>query len=890
MEPKTSVWIMTNQLSKHFPVILTLLILLYIITATSYAATNTIDSESNLLPGTYKLSLIVFDPDERYPAELRFKLNDKGQVVTGTANYPTYNCSAVIKKATASNNGVSFTEEITVGQDDCSSMSYSITVNPSYLFKPNSHGYIKVVVLDDNKLIRTDQKRYNYTPTKYSSFRVKYKINGWDDISSSQNIACLNKYISLRNKTARGKKAHDILYSVVRKKNINDTYYSFIKRYPNSSHVPNAVEQMYINARQSNRLFSLFKQLKPILNNKKSIQNTYTLVKQEKDLKLLDEFHRQFSGHGVIALSDYTQEKAKLFRLSNKTSDYIAAYLLEKKGEDLVAALALSEGLEEIDEVRNNINTSGYYSSYESNTFAKAYRSLNTFPGYMRAYMLLGKQADLQKAVSLVVKTKTKSLPSYNLFHGHGFASANQERAAVTFFKIAQTIDTTQSYYAFIDTYPNSPQVNKAVAEIFNFVQQQNNEKTYLTFIQAFPKSAQAHEARNNILKFAKKSGDINAYRDVIRKFPDSIVAKEAIAAIFRLVSKKNTIVAYEGFLAEYPRSSEASNAVTAIFKLTCKQDTNEAYNTFIAQYPNSHLVTQAISQKLALIVKAHKYNIVKNKQAKIEEYKSFIANHPHSPSVSGAIAAIFNIRTKQNEISDFLAFLKNYPKSPEATKAISSIYKLVDKKRNIAGYDWFMNKFPYSPEAKQALLSMHNVAYEMAADIDTVTAYNDFIIAFPLAKEVEEANKRAYKIEKGSFTGTFKDEEKQAKSLLTLSKRIITKGSKLSSDDNIGYFLVANRMNDLLSEEFLGTEAALRYEESNERQRFQNKFMGKLDKLNRNLASINSNTSNLSRMLQSQSQMMNNHFEKAAQDRDMQNQITQQHRIWERTGDKYFY
>ena len=854
-----------------------------------YKANAAIDSESNLLPGRYTVSLIVFDSDERYLAKVNFSLSDNGNLTSGTVRYPIYKCESRTGKARATNNGVTFQEIITTGKNICQSMSYEINVNKGRLYKPYGQNFFSISVLDGKSRIKTDIKKYHYKPTKFAKFRIKYNIKGWKNISSSQNITLLNDYLKLRSKTSNGNKAHDVLYSVVQKKNVMGTYISFVKKYPRSPHLRNAVEKMYVMASKNGRIISLLKELKPIISDDLVIKHIYGLVKKDKSLTLLAEFQRQFSGNLVISSLEYKQEKAKLYRLSNNASDYITAYLLEGNMQDFIAAISLAEGIEEIDAIRDKLKNS-FYNSFELDTLIKGYRLLNTFPGYMRAFMLSDKQSDFSMATSRINGAEINNFPNYSLFTGHNFKSQNFDKAAAAFFEIAKKINTIKSYREFTSTYSNTIQANNAVSLAFQLTKQQNTTDAYLLFIQLFPAAEQATQARGSILIVAENKGDITSYKNVIKRFPNTTEAKKAVSAIYKLVSEQNTRKAYSTFIKQYPNFAEAKKARAAIYKLACQENTNNAYDAFIMQYPSSSLVSQAISKKLNLLVKSNKYSFMKNKETIVEEYKSFIESYPYSSSVSDAIVAIFNIRIKQNEIPSYLSFLKNYPESPEAIKVITSVYKLVHKERNISGYDWFMNKFPSSPEAKFALRSMHHVAYEIATDIDTVAAYNDFVIAFPLAKEMKEANKNAYKIEKGIYTGTFKNEEKQAKSLLTLSKRIVAKGRNISSDENIGYFLVANRMNDLLIDEFLGTEAALRYEESNEREKFQGRLLGKMDKLNRNLDSINSSTSRLSAILQSQSRMMNNHFNKAAQDRDMKKHVTQQHQMWERTRDRYYY
>ncbi|MGQ8366434.1 hypothetical protein [Glaciecola sp. 1036] len=219
------------------------------------------------------------------------------------------------------------------------------------------------------------------------------------------------------------------------------------------------------------------------------------------------------------------------------------------------------------------------------------------------------------------------------------------------------------------------------------------------------------------------------------------------------------------------------------------------------------------------------------------------------------------------------------------ANKFVTDIFKSVEDEDNIAGYSWFIANNPDSKLAKKALTNMHELAFELAEDIDTINAYNDFIIAYPTAKQVREANDRAYELEKSEYVGmlSYFSEEKDARRLLVQSKMLEQSAEDLSSDEQIGYMIVVNRMNDLLKQEFVSTDAALRHLESNEFKSFVRTFKRSMENLDRQVSRIADNTADLSSIMKQQSSMMNNHFDKAAQDREMASELTKQHRHWER-------
>ena len=55
------------------------------------------------------------------------------------------------------------------------------------------------------------------------------------------------------------------------------------------------------------------------------------------------------------------------------------------------------------------------------------------------------------------------------------------------------------------------------------------------------------------------------------------------------------------------------------------------------------------------------------------------------------------------------------------------------------------------------------------------------------------------------------------------------------------------------------------------------------LTRIDRNIADIRSNTANLSSLIKDQTRLMDDHFEKTAESREMSAKLTEQHRYWER-------
>jgi WD40 repeat protein len=306
-----------------------------------------------------------------------------------------------------------------------------------------------------------------------------------------------------------------------------------------------------------------------------------------------------------------------------------------------------------------------------------------------------------------------------------------------------------------------------------------------------------------------------------------------------------------------------------------------ESFGTLISYLDNSTLHKDSEKEAVSLVVS------FVEKTKRFEHLKA-VLGLPQIPNATKnqLIEVVFNYVNSQTNIRNHLLFIQEFPEQKEfIAKSVDEIFDIISKENNIAGYKWFIEKFGSSRHAAAALRAMHAVAYEIADDIDSLEAYNDFIIAYPTAIQVREANDRAYELERSEYVGmlSYFSEEKDARRLLVQSKMLEQSAEDLSSDEKVGYMMVVNRMNDLLKQEFNSTDAALRHLESNEFKSFVRTFKRSMKDLKRQVSRIADNTEDLSSIMKNQSSMMNNHFESAAQDREMASELTKQHRHWER-------
>ncbi|MBW2186834.1 MAG: DUF1566 domain-containing protein [Deltaproteobacteria bacterium] len=290
------------------------------------------------------------------------------------------------------------------------------------------------------------------------------------------------------------------------------------------------------------------------------------------------------------------------------------------------------------------------------------------------------------------------------------------------------------------------------------------------------------------------------------------------------------------------------------------------------------------------------KYNSIYSSFEKgnsVTAYQQFIQNYPNAPQVIDAkkrlvefIEQNYEMAQQKKTIAAYMHFIENFPKSLRAREAVTNIYSLTSANNSIAGYKWFIENYSEAPQAKDACLIMHQLAFDVAESLGTLQAYNDFIIVFPYAKQVNEATRMAYDIEDSEYSSWFgctRSGERNSRALLVKSKQLERMMNDVDSSQQDGYRLVINRMNDLLQNKYPSEEATLRYLESEEFKDFYRDMKSSLSRINGFLEKISANSSDLRSIMQTQSQMIDSHFRTAAQSSEMADEYTKQHRYWER-------
>lgn len=219
-----------------------------------------------------------------------------------------------------------------------------------------------------------------------------------------------------------------------------------------------------------------------------------------------------------------------------------------------------------------------------------------------------------------------------------------------------------------------------------------------------------------------------------------------------------------------------------------------------------------------------------------------------------------------------------------EYQSLLSDIYSAINNENNLAGYEWFLSNYPASTHSLQALKNMEALAFDEAMRLHTIESYNDFVIAFPRSEFVKEAQARAYKLESKKYTDWLTSDAKLSRALLIQSKRL-TRDMSLLNNSHVktGYFLVVNRMNGLLQDQFPAEEATLRHLESQEFQSFFKSLTKTLKSIEAEVKTLNENSKRTIALYKQQVGVLKEHFTESLQEQKMANYYNREHQKWER-------
>ena len=213
-----------------------------------------------------------------------------------------------------------------------------------------------------------------------------------------------------------------------------------------------------------------------------------------------------------------------------------------------------------------------------------------------------------------------------------------------------------------------------------------------------------------------------------------------------------------------------------------------------------------------------------------------------------------------------------------------SRIYELVRIADTMGSYSWFLSKFPGAKEAHPAMLRLHELAFEAATQINTLEAYNEFIIRFPYAVQVKIANERALGFEREKYT-TFKNDDERRRfsnALLIRAKRIDREGSNQSDEAaKMGYTIIFARMTSLLEKTFDTDDATVRYLESEELKRHFKQLSGVMRRIETAVEEIRNTSADIKNLVEEQTVLIDKRFSEASEERAINEKYAQQHRDW---------
>ncbi|MCL2709392.1 MAG: hypothetical protein FWE95_00795, partial [Planctomycetaceae bacterium] len=231
-----------------------------------------------------------------------------------------------------------------------------------------------------------------------------------------------------------------------------------------------------------------------------------------------------------------------------------------------------------------------------------------------------------------------------------------------------------------------------------------------------------------------------------------------------------------------------------------------------------------------------------------------YYAKYPGAPNRNDALTDMYKLIQKENTIAAYAEYYAKYPEAPNRNDALTDMYKLVKQENNVAGYFWFLTDYSDAPQAIDALQRMHAIAFGAAKQVNTVEAYNDFVITYPTSNEVSHACYLANELETVRYNiGTTRDEkEDQARLLLNRSHRIwLDWQDKESSPLRHGYLLIVQRMNELLETVFPAQKATSEMLESEKTRRFRKELRESLDRTLRALNQLQTAVAHLTAVMQ---------------------------------------
>lgn len=383
----------------------------------------------------------------------------------------------------------------------------------------------------------------------------------------------------------------------------------------------------------------------------------------------------------------------------------------------------------------------------------------------------------------------------------------------------------------------------------------ENDEKYYISIVEGYPRTYTEKNKKGEIVNLTRNKVKFEAgtHNLIFRKIPKSAIRS------FDL---------YE----DYCSTSNTSQWSICDVKIKYFDQELEEQKD-ISEYFKQH-ETEALS--VAFLKKMYE------KYAKYDDIKKLLAE---------AILKRLLQTNSIDKLHEYNGVFKSHDELVE--ESVDKIFSLLKIKNSVAGYEWFIENYSNSKNSIYALNKIHEIMYSNAKKLDTITSYNTFIINYPTATQVSLAIERSMDLERELYTdfGIFsfinidKEKEKKARKLLIKAKQIerYPIDNKLGYNEKSGYFIVANRMYDLLQNEFDEADATLRHLESQEFKDFVKELQSSLEKIRKTLEKIKDNTRRAADYAKEAVDVSKKGFSDANADRAMSEYYSKKHREWEK-------
>ena len=228
-------------------------------------------------------------------------------------------------------------------------------------------------------------------------------------------------------------------------------------------------------------------------------------------------------------------------------------------------------------------------------------------------------------------------------------------------------------------------------------------------------------------------------------------------------------------------------------------------------------------------------------------------------------------------QLRDFM--LIKQASDAQVNKAGQLIFDLAEQHDNLEARRWFMEQYPATGAALQAADKFCSSLFAGVSGINSLEAYNDFILICPYSAMLPEAERLAGELDtERSKPGFFSNRDQRAREL---AARITGMVEKSAARNNEWYSLIINRMLKMQQELFGSRPATAKLLETPEvgkALKAAARCSSKIEKAVKELAIPGSKAAAL---LRSQAKLTRAHFENGAEDEALQKLYESDRQSW---------